>query len=163
MWIIFKKKKLSSMKILILKSWKSQISLVNNNKKPYSQIYCTFSSLEVLHWPSKWPDGLTILNNVILNSLQNVQSYIQWSQEGQILLRGTVTAGKFRKSVSLHIPLQAGNTVVCSKEKVSGHSAYESNEETHVKSLSPAHLVKGTSSRMFKNEVFVPQSKSLKH
>lgn len=27
----------------------------------------------------------------------------------------------------------AGNTVVCSKGKVSGHPAYDSNEETHVK------------------------------
>lgn len=52
-----------------------------------------------------------------------------------------ITAGKFRKSVGLHIPAQGGNMVIHPNEKESGHSAYESNEETHVKNLSPAHLV----------------------
>lgn len=44
------------MKILtsiILKSWKSQISLINDKKNPYSLISYTFSSLEILHGPSK--------------------------------------------------------------------------------------------------------------
>lgn len=38
-----------------------------------------------------------------------------------------ITAGKFRKSVGLHIPAQGGNMVIHTKEKESGHSAYESN------------------------------------
>lgn len=47
-----------------------------------------------------------------------------------------ITAGKFMKYVSLHIPSQAGNTVVRSKKKESGHSAYKSKEKMHVDSQS---------------------------
>lgn len=94
--------------------------------------------------------------------IKNVKYSFYWGHSSFNLML-QITAGKFRKSVSLHVPSQAGNTAACSKEKVSGHSTYENSEETHVKSLSPAHLVKVTSSRMFKNEVFVPQSKSPQH
>lgn len=96
------------------------------------------------------------------NEVKNVKYSFYWGHSAFNLMF-QITAGKFRKSVSLHIPSQAGNTVVCSKEKVSDHSAYKNNKEMHVKSLSPAHLVKVASSRMFKNEVFAPQSTSLKH
>lgn len=66
------------------------------------------------------------------NKAKNVKYPFYWGQSTFNLVL-QITAGKFKKSVSIHSPSHAENTVACSKGKVSGHPAYESNEETHIK------------------------------